>query len=77
MIIKILGTGCPNCTKLKKNVEEAIEDLGLKDIKIEKIEEIDEIINLGVISTPGLIINDQLKTSGSIPDVSEIKKWLK
>lgn len=77
MKIKILGTGCPNCQKLQKNTEEAISDLGIKDFIIEKVQEIDKIIELGVISTPALIINDKIKSSGRSVDIGEIKKWLK
>ncbi len=77
MKIKILGTGCPNCQKLQKNTEEAISGLGIKDFIIEKVQEIDKIIELGVISTPALIINDKIKSSGRSVDIEEIKKWLK
>ncbi len=77
MIIKILGSSCPKCEKLKKNVEIAVSDLNLKDVKIEKVEEIDEIISLGVMSTPALIVDDELKASGRIPEKEEIKKFLK
>jgi small redox-active disulfide protein 2 len=77
MTIKILGSACPKCEKLKKNVETVVSDLNLKNVKIEKVEEIDEIISLGVMSTPALIIDDELKASGRIPEKEEIKKFLK
>ena len=76
MKIKILGTGCPNCQKLKNNVDQAVLELGRKDIEIEKIEDIEQIISLGVISTPALIIKDDVKSSGRIPNIEEIKSWL-
>lgn len=75
MKIKILGTGCPNCQKLKKNVEIAISELELKNIEIEKVEEIDQIISMGVMSTPALIINNEVKSSGKVLEVEEIKKF--
>lgn len=77
MIIKILGTGCPNCQKLTKNVEEAIVNLGIKDIEIEKVEDIDQIIGMGVMSTPALVIENEVKSSGKILSIEEIKNLIK
>lgn len=77
MKIKILGTGCPNCQKLQKNVEQAILDLDINNIQVEKIEEIDKIIGFGVMSTPALVINEEVKSSGRIPEIEEIKNWIK
>ncbi len=77
MNIKILGTGCPNCQKLKSNVELAVEEMELKDVKIEKVEDIDKIIGFGVMSTPALVINEEVKSAGRIVEVEEIKTWLK
>ena len=77
MTIKILGTGCPNCQKLTKNVEEAIISLGLNDITIEKVEDIDKIIGMGVMSTPALAIDNEVKSSGRILSIEEIKDLLK
>ncbi len=77
MTIKILGTGCLNCQKLTKNVEEAIISLGLSDITIEKVEDIDKIIGMGVISTPALAIDNEVKSSGRILSIEEIKDLLK
>ncbi|MFA5420787.1 MAG: thioredoxin family protein, partial [Patescibacteria group bacterium] len=77
MTIKILGTGCPNCQKLTKNVEEAIISLGLSDITIEKVEDIDKIIGMGVMSTPALAIDNEVKSSGRILSIEEIKDLLK
>lgn len=76
MTIKILGSGCPNCQKLEANVKQAVEDSGLKDVQIQHIREIDKIISYGVMSFPAIVVNDQVKASGRIPDVSEIKSWL-
>jgi small redox-active disulfide protein 2 len=77
MTIKILGTGCPNCQKLTKNVEEAILSLGLENIEIKKIENIDQIIGMGVMSTPALAIENEVKSSGKILSVEEIKDLIK
>jgi len=77
MIIKILGSGCPNCQKLETNAKKAVEELGLKDVQIEHVYEIDKIIEYGVMSTPALVIDEEVKAAGRIPDLEEIKKWLK
>lgn len=76
MKIKILGTGCPNCQKLKSNVELAVKELNLVDVEIEKVEDIDKIIGFGVISTPALVIDEKVKSAGRIPEVKEIKNWI-
>ncbi|MBU1089689.1 TM0996/MTH895 family glutaredoxin-like protein [Patescibacteria group bacterium] len=76
MNIKILGSGCPNCQKLEANAKQAVEDLRLKDIKIEHIFDIDKIIEYGVISTPAIVFDGAIKSAGRIPDVEEIKSWL-
>jgi len=77
MIIKILGSGCPNCQKLENNAKKAVEELGLKDVQVEHIYEIEKIIEYGVMSTPAIVIDEEVKAAGRIPDIEEIKKWLK
>ncbi len=77
MKIKILGTGCPNCQKLQKNVEQAILEIQSNNISVVKVEDIDKIIGFGIISTPALVIDEKIITSGRIPDIEEIKNWLK
>lgn len=76
MTIKILGSGCPNCQKLEANAKRAVEELGLKDIKVEHIYEIDKIIEMGIAFTPAIAFDDEIKASGRIPGVEEIKSWL-
>ena len=76
MNIKILGSGCPNCQKLENNAKQATEELGLKDAQIEHIRDIAKIIEYGVMSVPAIIIDEQVKSAGRIPDVEEIKTWL-
>lgn len=76
MNIKILGSGCPNCKVLEENAKKAVEELGLKDVQIEHIFEIDKIIEYGVMSTPAIVIDKDVKTSGRVPDVEEIKKMI-
>ncbi|MBU4369689.1 TM0996/MTH895 family glutaredoxin-like protein [Patescibacteria group bacterium] len=77
MIIEILGSGCPKCQELEDNAKKAVEKLGLKSVEIKHIRDIDEIIEYGVMSTPAIVIDNKVKASGRIPEVEEIKGWLK
>ncbi len=76
MTIKILGSGCPNCHKLEANAKQAVQELNLADVQIEHVYEIDKIIEYGVMSTPAIVLNDEVKAAGRIPEVEEIKGWL-
>lgn len=75
MEIKVLGSGCAKCKKLEANVKEAVEELGL-DATIQKVEDIQEIIAYGVMKTPALVVNEEVKMMGRVPKVKEIKKIL-
>jgi small redox-active disulfide protein 2 len=75
MKIKVLGTGCLNCRKLYSEAERAIASSGVK-AELEKVEKIEEIIKYGVMATPGLVIDEEVKASGRIPDSSEIVSWI-
>jgi small redox-active disulfide protein 2 len=75
MKIRILGTGCPKCKKLYEEVEKAIAASGEK-AELEKVEKIEEIIKYGIMATPGLVINDEVKASGRIPQSHEIASWI-
>lgn len=75
MIIKILGAGCAKCEEVEKNLKIAIEELNL-DAQIEKIEDLVEIVKYGVMTTPTLVIDGQIKLMGKVPSVKEIKKVL-
>ena len=76
MKIEILGTGCPKCKKLEENARKAVSELKMK-AEIAKVTDIGKIIEHGVMTTPSLAIDGKVKASGRIPDVEEIKKWLK
>jgi len=76
MKIEILGSGCPNCKKLEENTKKALADLG-KKAEVVKITEIDKIVEYGVMSTPAIVINGEVKSYGKVASVEEIKKWLK
>lgn len=75
MIIKILGSGCPNCKKLHENTEEAVKSLGL-DAAIEEVMDIDKIIDYGVMKTPALVVDEKVKSSGRVLSTDEIKKLI-
>jgi small redox-active disulfide protein 2 len=73
--IEILGTGCAKCKRLFANVEQAVKDLKIMADVI-KVENLDEIINRGVMLTPALAINGELVAEGRVPCVDEIKEML-
>jgi small redox-active disulfide protein 2 len=73
--IKILGTGCPKCAKLAENAEAAAEALGI-EFEIEKVTNVNEIARLGVMLTPGLVVDGDVKSSGRVLDVDRIKALL-
>ena len=75
MVIKVLGTGCPNCQKLEALAQEAAAKSGV-EASIEKVTEISEISALGVIRTPGLIINDKIMSQGKIPTIETLTRWI-
>ena len=75
MKIQILGTGCPKCQQLADNVKLVIEESGI-NAEIEKISEISDIIKFGVMMTPALVVNGEIKFVGKVPSVKEIKEIL-
>jgi small redox-active disulfide protein 2 len=75
MKIQILGTGCPKCTKLAENVVEAADSLGL-DYELEKITDINDIMKFGVMMTPALAIDGDVKIFGKVLSVDELKGLL-
>ena len=75
MKITIYGSGCSNCIKLADNAKAAAEELGI-EYKVEKVEDPAEIAKAGIMSTPGLAINDKIKTKGQVPSKEKIKEML-
>lgn len=71
MNIKILGTGCSNCAKMEKITREVVADLGII-AEIEKVEDIAGIMSYGVMSTPALVINEQVKLAGKVPNKAKV-----
>ena len=76
MKIEILGMGCPKCKMLYENAQAAIKEAGVR-AEVVKVEDMDQITGYGVMMTPALVIDGEVKTSGKIPSSGEIKKWLK
>jgi small redox-active disulfide protein 2 len=74
--IQILGSGCSKCKALAQNAETAAKELGL-ECTLEKVTDIKEIMKFGVMSTPALVVDGQVKTAGKLLNVQEIKEMLK
>jgi len=73
--IEVLGTGCAKCTRLFANVQEAVKDLKIP-AEVVKVDELDEIVNRGVMMTPALFIDGEVRAEGRVPGVNEIKQML-
>lgn len=76
MNIKVLGSGCPNCLKLEKLCKEVVSENGI-DAEIEKVTDINKFAEMGVMMTPGLIVNDKVLSQGKIPTKTTLEHWLK
>jgi small redox-active disulfide protein 2 len=73
--IQILGTGCPKCKMLLENAESAVKELGIQ-AEISKVDKIQDIVKMGVMMTPALAIDGQVKSCGKLLSSDEIKKLL-
>jgi small redox-active disulfide protein 2 len=73
--IEILGTGCTKCKQLAANAEQAATELGI-EYEIEKITDINDIMKFGVIMTPGIAVDGEVKASGKVVAADRIKPWL-
>ena len=76
MNIKILGAGCSNCSKMEKVAREAIKDLGI-EAEVKKVEDMSEIMSYGVMSTPTLVIDEQVKLVGKVPNKAKMMEIIK
>ncbi len=74
--IKVLGSGCANCKRLEALTRKVVEELAL-EATIEKVTDMNEIMKFPILSTPGLVINEKVVSSGRIPTEFEIAVWLK
>ncbi|OEU62767.1 MAG: redox-active disulfide protein 2 [Desulfuromonadales bacterium C00003094] len=73
--IQILGTGCTKCQKLRENAQQTADELGL-DYQLEKISDIKDIASFGVMMTPALAVDGEVKLVGKVPDPEDLKKYL-
>ena len=76
MEIKILGVGCKNCVNLAKNTEEALKELGM-EATITKVTDMKDIAKYGIMSTPGLVIDEKVVSYGKVASTEEITELLK
>lgn len=74
--LQVLGTGCPKCKKLAENAEAAAKSLGV-EYTLEKVTDINEIMKFGVMMTPALVVDGQVKIVGKVPDSKTIEAMLK
>ena len=74
--LQILGTGCPKCKKLTENAEAAAKELGI-EYEIEKVRDISKIMDFGVMMTPALAVDGEVKVVGKVASVEEIKNIIK
>lgn len=74
--IQILGTGCPKCKKLAECAEQAAKELGI-EYEIEKVTKLNDIIQFGVMVTPALVLDGQVKIAGKVPTIEQLKEILK
>jgi len=75
MKIEILGTGCAKCNKLEELVRTAVQEIGV-NAEISKVQDIKKIMGYGVMTTPALVVNDEVKVAGKLPTADQIKSWL-
>lgn len=76
MEIKVLGTGCPKCKRLEQIVRQAVEATGV-EATIVHVTDVNAIMAYPVVSTPGLVIDEEVKSSGSLPREEQIVAWIK
>ncbi|WP_440947125.1 thioredoxin family protein [Methanosarcina sp. T3] len=75
MKIEILGTGCAKCKKTKEAIEKVLAETG-KKAEVVKVEDIETILNYGVMVTPAVVVDGEVKLAGKVPDEKEIRKWI-
>ncbi len=75
MIIQVLGTGCSKCKTLYELVNQAVQETGV-DALVEKVQDMQQILNYKIIMTPGLVIDGYVKVAGRLPSLDEVKKLI-
>jgi small redox-active disulfide protein 2 len=75
LTIKVLGSGCANCKRVEQIARKAVEEMAL-DAEIIKVTDHNDILKYNILSTPGLVINEKVVSSGRIPGPAEVTTWL-
>ena len=75
MKIQVLGNGCAKCKQLTANAEQAVAELAL-DVPVEKVEDLREIMKFGVMTTPALVVDGEVRTAGKLLSAAEVKALL-
>lgn len=75
MKLQVLGTGCAKCEQLRRMTEQTAEELGI-EYELEKVSDILEIAGMGVMVTPALVVDGELKCSGSLPTMDQLRLFL-
>ncbi len=70
--IKILGTGCPKCKQTEAVIRQVVDELGL-EVQIEKVEDIVQIMNYNILTTPAVVVDEEVKIKGRVPSAGEVK----
>lgn len=73
--LQILGTGCPKCRMLTEHTEKAATELGL-DFELEKVTDLDRILEFGVVATPALVVDGEIRVSGHVPTAKRLQELL-
>ena len=73
--VKVLGTGCTKCKNLDKKVRQIVDENGL-DVEVNYVDDIQEMVELGILSTPGLVIDGEVKSVGIIPKATQLLEWM-
>ena len=76
MTVKILGTGCKKCQTLESKVREVVQQNNI-DAEVEKVTDLSAIVSYGIMMTPGLVIDEKVKSYGTIPKDDQILSWLR
>jgi len=75
LTIKVLGSGCANCKRLEQIANKVVSEMGI-EAEVVKVTEYPDIMAYNVLSTPGLVINEKLVSSGRIPTPAEVTTWV-
>lgn len=74
MKIEVFGVGCPKCKKTEENCKQAVKELGIK-VEVTHVYDQAKMLTRGITDSPALVIDGELKVSGRVPEVQEIKEW--